>query len=173
MIGIDIVDLQDPQLKIRSSRSLRLISHPEDQLMEHPQSYWLLWAAKEAIFKCQREAINFSPKQISVQLSQNSGTISFTSGTLSGKLEICSAYVVAICAKELAHVAWEIVQTDGISTSDSVRNEIRTFFKGKDIEIEITSDPLNLPVLMPHNEPVSISHHRNWSAFAYPKSITS
>ena len=78
-LGIDIVDLSDPQIQRRNERTLQLVLSAEDKTLEHPNLYWLLWSAKEAIFKCHREAWNFSPTQIPVALSEIDGAISFTS----------------------------------------------------------------------------------------------
>jgi phosphopantetheinyl transferase len=63
MLGIDIVDIKDPSFKERNSRTLDLISNPDDVSIEHPHIFWILWSAKEAAFKCKREPLNFAPKK--------------------------------------------------------------------------------------------------------------
>ena len=172
MIGIDIVDLQDPQLKDRTNRSLRFIVNSDDELIEHPHIYWLLWAAKEAVFKCKRETINFTPKHITIKLSEASGKVTFTSDILSGKIHMYDSCLMAICSDQLDDYDFETFQCQEICNSDSVRKAIIRFFEQTNVEAILSSDDLNLPILMPYNAPISLSHHYHWSAFAYPKSIT-
>lgn len=171
-IGIDIVDLHDPQLKHRNERALKLILHPDDQLIEHPHLYWLLWSAKEAIFKCQREALNFSPSSIPVKLVADGEAISFTSEDLTGTFEVTEQYVVAVCGDQKAALDYATVATEQVSTSQTVRDYIVGYFQKKGLDFAIGADDLNLPTLLPKNVPISISHHLHWSAFAYPKSVT-
>lgn len=171
MLGIDIVDLKDPQLKKRNERALKLISNQKDKLTEHPNIYWLLWAAKEAVFKCRREAFNFSPTQIPVQFSVVEGEILFASKELLGKMKVTDSYILAVCSDEPEVVADKIFKTKEISGSNSVRQAIVDYFRDLGIDVSIGSDDLNLPVLLPSKEPISISHHNHWSAFAYPKTI--
>ncbi len=171
MLGIDIVDLRDSKLKNRDERALKLILNEKDELISHKQIYWILWAAKEAVFKCRREANNFSPTQIQIKLREKEGKISFTSNDLSGKVELTNSYVLSVCTKKLENIKFEIFETEATSNSSSTRGSIVSFFKTKDIEVSIGADNLNLPTLLPFNEPISISHHGNWSAFVYPKSI--
>jgi phosphopantetheinyl transferase (holo-ACP synthase) len=76
LIGVDIVDLTDPLLKPRSRKELRFISHPNDHCPKdigEETLYWLLWAAKEAIFKAERQNQAFSPKEIEVIYSKKVG----------------------------------------------------------------------------------------------------
>ena len=95
-LGIDIVDLHDPKIRDRSERSMKLIQHEDDQLIDHPHIFWLLWSAKEAIFKCEREPKNFSPTSISVQLADKEEGISFTTERFDGKVIITDEYILAI-----------------------------------------------------------------------------
>ena len=171
-LGIDIVDLKDPQLKERNERALQLILNPKDELIDHPQLYWLLWSAKEAIFKSEREAINFSPSSIPVKLSKNGETIVFSSQKSEGIIEVTEQYILAICSHEGTKVIHEAIATDTIATSQDVRAYIVDYFKNKGLEYTVGADDLNLPTILPQNVPISISHHRHWSAFAYPESIT-
>ena len=73
MLGIDIVDLKDPSFKERSDRTIDLIKNSEDVHIDHPHLFWLFWSAKEAIFKCRREPINFSPSKIPVKVKNENG----------------------------------------------------------------------------------------------------
>ena len=171
-LGIDIVDLKDPQVQKRDERALKLVHNSEDQSIEHPLLYWLLWSAKEAVFKCYREAYNFTPTQIPIKLSEIDGDISFTSNELVGKIEISNDYVLAICSDDLEDVDHEVLNTDKIGTGAIVREAIVASFNDKKIKISIGSDDLNLPILLPSNQPISISHHYHWSAFAYPKMLS-
>lgn len=170
-LGIDIVDLSDPQIQKRNQRTLKLVLNPEDQTIEHPLLFWILWSAKEAVFKCYREALNFSPTQISIKLAEIDGEISFTSKEFSGKIIISNSNILAICSDDLNAIEYEILETEKIGTGSMVKEHIATYFKEKDLDVVIGSDDLNLPVIEPGSVPISISHHHHWSAFAYPKTL--
>lgn len=172
MLGIDIVDLNDPKLKERGPRSLKLIQHSQDQLIEDSNLFWILWAAKEAVFKCHREAINFSPSSIPIILKKMDDQIGFESDSFSGKVEITKDYILAICSDNLNAVEYQIIESDSVMLGDSTRNEIQEFFKSKNSQFEIGSDDLNLPVILPSKEPISISHHGRFGAFLFPTTLT-
>ncbi len=170
-LGIDIVDLSDPQIQRRNERTLQLVLCNEDITLEHPNLYWLLWSAKEAVFKCHREALNFSPKQIPIALSEIDGDISFTSEGITGKLDVTDSYIAAICSDQLGNIAYEVFRTDKPSDGTLVRDYVLDFFQHKDPAITLEADELNLPILEPGSFPLSISHHYHWSAFAYPREV--
>ena len=74
MIGIDIVDLKDPLLHPRTADHLRFIKAKGDQYPENTDPillYWIVWSAKEAIFKSKRQLKSFDPKLITVVFSNN------------------------------------------------------------------------------------------------------
>ena len=171
MLGIDIVDLHDTNLKERDERSLNLILNEKDELMDHPDIFWLLWSAKEAIFKCHREAINYAPKSIPVQLSTEFDQITFRSGSLRGVIEVNSKYILSICSDDLDNTTHEVINATETMHGDRLREEIVKYFQTNDLQFEIGSDDLNLPVLLPSNTPISISHHGRWGAFIFPTSI--
>jgi len=172
MLGIDIVDLTDIRSKDRTERSLRLITSNKDQTIKHPKLFWLLWAAKEAIYKCRREEIDFSPTSIPVEINMNEeGDLFFQSKELEGLLQIEKHYVLAVCANKLSEIDYQVLKRSQNVTSMNLRNEIVTYFNKKNKLVEIGSDALNLPVLLPSNEPISISHHNHLGAFAYSRSI--
>jgi len=171
-LGIDIVDLSDPQLQKRGERALKLISHPEDQLIDHHYIYWLLWAAKETTFKCYREDTDFMPKKIPITLSVlPSNEIVFISGVIEGVIEVNHDFVMAVGSNQLSDIEYHTLHSNSIEDSSSVRKSMMDYFKAKNREISIGVDTLGLPILEPENYPVSISHHYHKSAFAYPKSI--
>ena len=169
MPGIDIVNLNDPLTKKKDKRAYRLIKHRNDVSIEHSELYWLFWAAKEAVFKCRREAINFSPTSIPVELSDSEGVLTFQSGQLEGRFQIEDEFIMAVCSDHLKDVRAEVVRNEDQVTSNRLRNEIVLYFSEKGKTFTMGSDELNLPIILPSYEPVSISHHGNIGAFAYPK----
>ncbi|MDE0471315.1 MAG: 4'-phosphopantetheinyl transferase superfamily protein [Ekhidna sp.] len=169
MLGIDIVNLNDPFTKKKDKRAFRLIQHSNDVSIEHSELYWLLWAAKEAVFKCRREAINFSPTSIPIELSDSKGVITFQSEKLEGGFQIANDFIMAVCSENLKNVRVEIFINEDQVTSNSLRSEIMLYFDKKGKTFTVGSDELNLPILLPSCEPVSISHDGNIGAFAYPK----
>ncbi|MEM0939867.1 MAG: 4'-phosphopantetheinyl transferase superfamily protein [Bacteroidota bacterium] len=171
MLGIDIVDLKDPKLKVRGDRAFQLILNQYDELLSHEREYWIVWSAKEAVFKCRREALNFSPTHIPIQLKEMNKVISFTSSELSGKIAMTDSYVLALCSDKMDKIGFQIFESKEISNSNTTRESIITFFKKRQIEVSIGADDLNLPILLPFKEPISLSHHGHWSAFVYPKYI--
>ena len=172
MPGIDIVDLTDPRSKEKNSRSLRLIKNEDDRIIDHSHLYWLLWSAKEAVFKCRREAVNFSPTTIPVWISADiGGTLSFKSTELEGLFQIEKDYVLAVCSENLEYIDYQVLKSDQNVNSINLREEIIEFFRKENSAFEIGSDELNLPILLPSNSLISISHHNHLGAFAYSKSM--
>lgn len=171
MLGIDIVDLSDTNLQERNERSLKLILCDQDQLIKHEMIFWLLWAAKEAVFKCHREALNFSPTSIPIRLYSEFDELRFSSGVFQGYLIVNSEFILAICSKDLDSIDYETIALEGGTNGNNLRSAIIEYFTKKKLNLEMGSDDLNLPILLPSKEPISISHHGKFGAFAYPKSI--
>lgn len=171
MHGIDIVDLEDENFRNRDERALRLIINDSDVLIDHPHLYWLLWSAKEAVFKCNREAINYSPTSIPICLKEENGDIAFSSNDYEGKFEISDQYILAICSDRLSDTKYRVLHGN-TPNGDLLRKEIISFFHSEGKEFEIGADELNLPILLPSKEPISISHHGKYGAFSYQTSIT-
>lgn len=171
MLGIDIIDLTDPLLKERSKRSLELIQGNEDQTIDHPNLFWLLWSAKEAAFKCRREPLNFAPKSIPIKLKQESEVISFQSDELEGKIIQTENYILAVCSDVIGEVHFEIFDEKSKNWNGRIRELIVDFFSTKGFQYKIGSDELNLPTILPLNQPISVSHHGKFGAFAYPSSF--
>ena len=169
MLGIDIVDLKDKKIQPRDERAFRLIQHPDDALPDHPQGYWLLWSAKEAVFKCKRDAYNFAPTDIPIALSTEVDHIRFSSGDLKGKILVSEKYVLAICSDDLTKLDFQVIESDEEIHSEELRASIVSYFDGR---YSIGSDALNLPIILPGEIPISLSHHNQLGAFIYPKSLT-
>ena len=69
MIGIDIVDIKDVLLHPRTEEHMRFINAKGDKYPEDIDSnllYWIVWSAKEAIFKSKRQLKPFDPKLITI-----------------------------------------------------------------------------------------------------------
>lgn len=171
MHGIDIVDLNDPKLKERDERSLKLILHEADNLIEHPAIFWVLWSAKEAVFKCNREAINFSPTSIQINLKVSDNQITFTSGSYSGIVLSTEDYILSVCSDQLSEVHHQVISTNELMDGSKLRDEVLAFFTKQHLDFEMGADDLNLPILLPAKEPISISHHGKWGAFIFPTSL--
>ena len=150
---------------------MKLIQHEDDQLIDHPHIFWLLWSAKEAIFKCEREPKNFSPTSISVQLADKEEGISFTTERFDGKVIITDEYILAICSDQTNEVAFEVIEKDEKEAGGFIRIVIESFFQKQKLRLTVGVDELNLPIIMPYKEAISISHHGRFGAFAYPKSL--
>ena len=74
MIGIDIVDINDVLLRPRTREDMRFIkakgdNYPED--LDPILVYWIVWSAKEAIFKSKRQLKPFDPKLITITFSHD------------------------------------------------------------------------------------------------------
>lgn len=170
MLGIDIVDLKDPSFKERNERTIDLIKNDEDVQIEHPHLFWILWSAKEAIFKCRREPINFAPTKIPVQLKQENGTITFSSGNITGTISIEDEYILALCG-DLASLEHHIFEENNDNWSEGIRFMIIEYFRELGHDYYIGSDDLNLPIVEPSKNEISISHHGRYGAVAFPKSL--
>lgn len=170
MIGIDIVDLKDPSFKERSERTLDLIKNEKDILIEHPCLFWILWSAKEAVFKCKREPLNFAPKKIPVVITEKNGHVTFHSGNIKGKVEITDEFILSICG-DLENSTYETFEKPDNNWSEGIRFMIIEFFREKNLDYHIGSDDLNLPIIEPAKKEISISHHGRYGAVAFPKSL--
>ncbi len=161
MIGIDIVDLNDPLLKSREN-SLRLISHPQDKI-KHNTSFWHLWCSKEAVFKVHRNIQPFSPTYIPILFSSNSN---FHSDEVKGSVSPSNNYVCSIAStKENYH--YEIFECETSNPSLEIRTLIKQWFKNTHITTSVVKDVHGLPMLSHNQSPISISHHGKYLAFAY------
>lgn len=148
-----------------------MISHQEDHPLEHPQLFWLLWCAKEAIFKAHRHPINFIAKDIPVKLKQENDFLLFAYGNeLEGLFEVTDDYILAICSNHLDDYTYQISRKEKNITNE-LRSEINAFFDSRGQSIHVGSDDLNLPILLPGKDAISISHHGQYGAFAFPKSV--
>lgn len=168
--GIDIVDIKDPFFKERTKRSLELISHPEDEFIEHPHLFWLFWSAKEATFKCKREAITFAPKKIPVRLTLEKNSIDFQSNEIRGSIQINEDFILAICGavRELSH---KVFTNAHEHWGEGVRFMIIEYFRELGFDYHIGSDMLNLPIVEPSKTVISLSHHGRFAAVAFPESL--
>ncbi|MEP0984694.1 4'-phosphopantetheinyl transferase superfamily protein [Ekhidna sp.] len=170
MIGIDIVDLEDPSFKERNARSLDLIKSKEDVLIEHKYLFWILWSAKEAVFKCRREPLNFAPTKIPIAIKEDENGITFSSNELSGKVILTDQYMIAICGN-MDEFDFHTFEKNNNNWSEGIRFMIIEFFRDHGQDYHIGSDDLNLPTIEPLNEIISISHHGRFGAVAYPKKL--
>jgi phosphopantetheinyl transferase len=170
MLGIDIVDLKDPSFKERSERTIDLIKNEKDMLIEHPYLFWILWSAKEAVFKCKREPLNFAPKKIPITVIEKSGQITFQSENITGKVEITDEYILAICG-DVENATYETFEKPDENWSEGIRFMVIEFFREKGLDYHIGSDDLNLPIIEPAKKEISISHHGRYGAVAFPKSL--
>ncbi|WP_436517832.1 4'-phosphopantetheinyl transferase family protein [Ekhidna sp. To15] len=170
MVGIDIVDLKDPSFNERDDRTIDLIKNTEDVHIEHPHLFWILWSAKEAIFKCRREPINFAPTKIPVQLKSKDDGITFQSGNLRGMVQIEDDYILSICG-DLTSLESHVFEKKDDNWSEGIRFMIIEYFRDLGHDYHIGSDDLNLPIIEPSKQEISISHHGRYGAVAFPKSL--
>jgi len=170
MLGIDIVDIKDPSFQERNERTFDLIRNEQDYDIDHPHLFWLLWSAKEAVFKCRREPLNFAPKKIPIQIQEKAGILTFRSEEIEGSFEISEDYILAICG-DLAEITHEIFQRSEDNWSEGIRFMIIENFREQGLDYHIGSDDLNLPLIMPAKKEISISHHGRYGAVAFPKSL--
>jgi len=175
MIGIDIVDLHDQLLKERTAKDLRFISSPEEKLNLSEFSslhYWMIWSAKEAVFKSIRKLESFDPKSISLVIHEN--TMSFYSRDIQGRWILDENHILAL--------AWQDHQPDHhIHYSESndpsreIREKVIDFFATKGRKVVVSSDHDRLPILIDVvagiQVPLSLSHHGKWFAYGIPASF--
>ena len=171
MIGIDIVDIKDSLFHPRTADHLRYIKAKGDQYPENIDPtllYWIVWSAKEAIFKSKRQLILFNPKLITVVFSNNSH---FSSKDLVGTVETTPNYVVATAAPPSMEVMQQIwMNHQKASSQKIIRARIIAYFKP--LNISFTLDENQLPLLCVNEEkefPISLSHHGNYIAFCIEK----
>ena len=171
MIGIDIVDIRDPLLHPRTADHLRFIKAKGDQYPDNIDPillYWIVWSAKEAIFKSKRQLKLFDPKLITVVFSND---LYFSSEELLGTVETTPNYVVATATPpsiELIHQIW--MRHQNAPSQKIIRERIIAYFKP--LNIIFTRDENQLPLLCVNEEeefPISLTHHGNYMAFCIEK----
>ncbi len=169
MIGIDIVDLNDPLFKKRTERSLDLITNEQDQFINHPDLFWLLWSAKEAVFKTRREITSFSPKNIPIVLKQEGSKIKFESDEIKGEIWTDKNYILSIAGDAIEPINFSVVNENSTNWSSTIRKRIKTHFANRGISASVSKSG-SLP-LINDRLPISITHHGAFAAFAYPNSV--
>lgn len=171
MIGIDIVDINDVLLHPRTWKHMRFIKAKGDRYPEDINPillYWIVWSAKEAIFKSKRKLKPFDPKLITITFSHD---LNFSSKELSGSVEITSNYVVAIAAQKSVKPIHKIWMNDQkVYYQKAVRERIIGYFKP--LNVKFTVDKNLLPLLSVNEEkkiPISLSHHGKYMGFCIEK----
>ncbi len=158
MIGIDIIDLQDPLLKNRTG-SDRFILHPEDRIV---RDFWDYWTAKEAIFKCQRKPGPFKPKDIPINFVSDNY---FHSEGWKGAVISTENYCLSMAGAATDHF---IFTKETPNPSAEIRSKIsKWFLEEHQIKTAIVPDANGLPSLSHNKSPVSITHHGRFMAFAF------
>ncbi|MFY0606641.1 MAG: 4-phosphopantetheinyl transferase family protein [Cyclobacteriaceae bacterium] len=165
MVGIDVVDLKDPLLKPRGQRALRLILHPEDQIEKLDNLFWLLWTAKESVFKCKRKVEPFAPQSIPIQIISNKEQLTFRSAEFNGEFIIKEEYIAAVAARNNISTTHYIWKTRTKNPSDEVRNKLIEL-KAPNGEFIVETDSSGLPSISSTQSPISFTHHRNYCGFA-------
>ena len=157
MIGIDIIDLQDPLLKSRTG-SDRFILHPEDRIV---RDFWDYWTAKEAIFKCQRKPGPFKPKDIPINFVSDQ---KFLSEEWKGTVISTENYCLSLAGTVTDHFIFTRETSD---PSVEIREKIAKWFLDEHkIKTSVIADVNGLPVLGHDQLPISITHHGRFMAFA-------
>lgn len=170
MPGIDLIDLNDPLLRKRDKKALRLILHPSDAYVSNGKEFWYLWTAKEAVFKAKRDLTNFAPKEIPIQI--NSDSLEFRSGHLKGRIHDHDNLIIAVSDTDPDNVAFHYFKRQTYDESGEARAQLITHFKNEyHIVTRVVRDGNGLPVLEYQNLPVSFTHHAGYIGFAYPKSL--
>tara|TARA_E500000331_G_scaffold355442_1_gene410908 strand:+ start:2063 stop:2596 length:534 start_codon:yes stop_codon:yes gene_type:complete len=171
VIGIDIVDIKDPLLHLRTADHLRFIKAKGDQYPENIDPillYWIVWSAKEAVFKSKRQLKSFDPKLITVIFSND---LHFSSKELLGTVETAPNYVVATATPTRIELIYQIwICHQNAPYQKIIRERIIAYFKP--LNISFTLDENQLPLLCVNEKkefPISLSHHGNYIAFCIEK----
>lgn len=174
MIGIDIVDLNDPRLKERDQTTLRLIKAIDDVIPSHPSTFWLLWTAKETVFKANRVLEPFKPKDISIEFDKDTLTFRsiYKSMVYHGKSIISDNYILSYCHPPAMLIEFDIIQNKNGNWPQYIRDFLLRKFLDKNMVLSIEHDELNLPMIKPQNLPISFSHHHQMGAYIHPQWIS-
>ena len=171
MIGIDIVDINDFLLHPRTGEHMRFIKAIDDKYPKDIDPillFWIVWSAKEAIFKSKRQLKPFDPKLITVTFLHD---LNFYSKQLTGSVEITSNYIVAIAAQKsmkLVNKIW--MNNQKVCSQKSVRKRIIEYFKP--LNVKFTLDENQLPLLYVSEGkkiPISLTHHGKYMGFCIEK----
>tara|TARA_R110002012_G_scaffold6596_4_gene31423 strand:- start:7170 stop:7703 length:534 start_codon:yes stop_codon:yes gene_type:complete len=177
LIGVDIVDLTDQLLKPRSVREIGFISHPYDHCpkgTDEETHYWLLWAAKEAIFKAERSDQSFSPREIEVVYSETESERLHYRGKwlneINGYSILKKGHIISVAATaNIEAVKWK---TFKLNTPNQPQ-ELRDCFQRKmGPGYQVLSDAAGLPTIK-HDGitwPASVSHHHHLGIVAWIES---
>ncbi|MFT4738374.1 MAG: hypothetical protein ACJAZM_001106 [Cyclobacteriaceae bacterium] len=168
MIGIDVIDLEDELMAERDQRASLLIKHPNDSKLDHPLAFWLLWTAKEALFKCQRTDTRYRPTDIPIILN-TTGLIEngFRSEREVGYWEVFGDHIIAVAhpANLQLHVAC-IKDSTCPEWSKKVRDHLGDLLAKQSLSVGASKQ--GLPIVKESKAPITLSHHRRFAAFAYP-----
>jgi phosphopantetheinyl transferase len=170
-IGFDLIDLSDPLLKNRSERALKLIQHPNDLFDPSIEnSFWYLWTAKEASYKCLPIYDHFKPITLAISANQKSfecllgcfGNYYFINGCL-------IATCITIRNLKIGYYIEKITKPSERSTYEPI---IKNYFrKNYTFEIDVCRDQYQIPYLKEKKRGIiidfSLSHHHQYFGFAY------
>jgi phosphopantetheinyl transferase (holo-ACP synthase) len=170
LIGIDIVDLEDPILKVRKPEDFRFIRHPEEKVLNHPMIFWLYWTAKEAVFKASRDLVRFQPKKIEIKLDPENlrFTAKHNSLVFHGSFEVNENYALSFCHPPHLEVTYEVCHAQKINWPKYIRSIACDNLRKIDANLEIASDDDGLPIISEINLPISFSHHYHKGAYIHP-----
>lgn len=174
MLGIDLVDLDDPLLKYRNERSFRFIAHPQDSFSQGLHDFWYFWTAKEAVFKTKRELTRFAPKNIPIQLlipDEKENYIRFHSGPqINGRIYREDQVIIAIATKiDPKDITFHYFKQTTYNESKEVREALQSYVSEHlRRDVHVTTNHNGLPQLNHKQLPVSFSHHGRYLAFACP-----
>ena len=184
MIGNDVVDLQVAARESNWKRPrlhLKIFSENEQEILQNSedpeQSFWLLWAMKEAACKAHQRCFllprKFNPK--SFRCTLNSPEDSGSSGIV--QVDNCHYFTTAkISAKAIHCVASaenSEVQERVFKGTHNLKQELISEIAGREKlspeGLQIEKDRHFIPHLMLYGKkqkiPFSISHHGNYSAY--------
>jgi phosphopantetheinyl transferase len=177
LIGVDIVDLTDPLLKPRSRKELRFISHPNDHCpigTDEEIHYWLLWAAKEAIFKTERADLAFLPREIEVVYSKTESEKLHYYGKwlneINGYSILKKDHIISVAATaNIETVKWKVFPLRASNQSGELRD---CFQKEMGPGLQLLPDSAGLPTVRHDSTttPASISHHHHLGVVAWVES---
>lgn len=189
MIGNDVVDLGDPEIRAAGRHprwDARVFAVPELEILRAsgaPERLrWIFWAAKEAAYKVARKLDRltvFSPPRFEVRLDATlRGHVHHPGGTLHVRVDEARDRLHAIASDEEPSqielleqvVAWDgDVALAGKALRARVRRELATHLELQAEELEIDRVG-RIPVVLTGGRPVdvdlSLSHHGGFVAFA-------
>lgn len=194
MIGNDVVDLTEARQKSNWERPGfldKLFTFQEQQLIQNSNDaflmVWRLWSMKEAAYKLYTQLYPsrfYSPKQFECEINKLAGIVRYNDFICYIRTKTTSQYIISDARLVVMDMISECIKIDYSSpeqqsdtTKDILLSKISEHYQVLKKELKVVKSELGIPSVYQNTKKlhisISLSHHGNYGAYAFSKSVIS